>query len=132
MASGAAIFNEQQTYGNGLVNLQGTLTFSNGSGAFTISHGKGFTAVRSTTGVYKITLTPSFKGIHAVDANMSIPASQGASAPSHPGFAQCSDLQSDNQSFYIYTYNSSAASADPGSGNLMNFNVVVSMSSLNS
>lgn len=131
MASGAAIFNEQQTYGNGLVNMQGTLTFSNGTGTFAVSHGKGFTCTRTITGVYKVVLTPSFKGIHAVDGNMTLPASQGASAPSHPGFVQAGDLQSDAQSFYLYTYNSSASSADPASGNLVNFNVVVSMSSLN-
>lgn len=135
MATGSAIFNEQQTYGNGLVNMQGTLTFSNGAGAFTITHGKGFSVTRVTTGVYKLTLAPGlqggFLGMHANDASLTLPASQGGVSPTHPGFAQCGDLQADKQSFYIYTYNSSVAAADPASGSLLSWNFVGSMSNLN-
>lgn len=131
MATGSAIFNVPQTYGNGLVTVQGV--FTDNSGTITIAHGKGWTVARSgTTGIYKLVLTAGAKGLHWGDCNIGAPASQTTTAYSHPGFGLCGDLQSDGVTMYLYTYNSSAVGAWPGSSTTpVQFRLMLSMSNLN-
>lgn len=133
MASGSGIFNAEQTYGNGLVTMQGSFT-DNGT-TVTVTHGKGFTVARaSTTGCYLVTLQYGFKGMHSGQVAVNSPASTGNGSFSHPGFGLAGDLQSNsnqNNQFYIYSYNSSTTQAWLGTTAICCFECVFSMSNLN-
>lgn len=136
MGTGGAIFNNGQTYGNGEVLMKGAFVDS-GSG-ITVTHGKGWQIARSaTTGCYTLTLTPSgntalaWKALLSGSANINAPASQLTTAFGHPGFAILGEMQSDGKTVYMYTYNSSAIQAWPGATALVEFECVMSISSLN-
>jgi hypothetical protein len=131
MAVNTSIFNDQRTYGNGLITIQGAFTDS--GSAVVVTHGKGFTITRDAANkVYKVVLTAGFKGLHSAQATINAPASTGAGAFSHPGFALCGDLQSDFVTFFIYPYNFAGTQGLMGATNTpLEFALVLSISSLN-
>ena len=131
MAAASGIFNTPQIYGNGLVLMQGGFT---DGGTPTVAHGKGFTVARTTVnGCYKIVLQYSWKGMHSCQCDIVAPASQLANAYAHPGWAVPGDLQSDGQTFYLYTYQYTSGTQTwaPGSGTIVEFESILSGSALN-
>jgi len=129
--AGGAIYNDSQTYGNGLVTLQGT--FSDSGTTITVLHGKGFTVARGGTfaGCYKVVLASGVKGLHSVQADVATVNTIASATVVHPGFAATSDLAADTQTFYIYTYNFAGTQVTLVATTSCTFAVVGSLSALN-
>ena len=131
MASGGAIYNIPQCYGNGTVLLQGS--FIDTSTVALVAHGKGFTVARTATGgCYKLVLQAAVLDFLAADAGMTVPNSIGVGSFSHPGFAQCGDLQTtDSKTFYIYTYTLAGTQTNLDKTSICDFSIMASISALN-
>jgi hypothetical protein len=131
MAQSGAIWTEKQTYGVGEVEYNGAFAYTTGNNAnAVIIHGKGFTVTRSNTGCYQVGLNTSFLAMISGQAAISANATTNT-VFSHPGFAQCGDL-ANNNTFYIYTYNSTAVQLDPTANTVyVEFSVTLSNSNTN-
>jgi hypothetical protein len=123
-ASGS-IWVDKMCYGIGQVDYVGGFT-TNGSTA-TIVHGKGYTVSRAAAGTFLVKVTTPFKTMLTSAADLVAPAAQGNTF-THPGFAVTGDLQSDGQTFDVYTYNFAGTQGDPASTVLIEFAITLSNS----
>ena len=129
MAQSGAIWVDKMCYGIGQVDYAGAFTVN--ANVATVAHGKGFTVVWSNAnGYFTVKLNTAFKGMIDGGASLNAPATQG-NAYTHPGFAVVGDLQSDGQSFAIYTYQFAGTQLNPTSNTFIEFAITVSNSLTN-
>jgi hypothetical protein len=139
MGTGGGLFNEGQTYGNGEVNLKGG--FTEPVTTPVVVHGKGWQVARTaTTGCYLITLQPlanstlAWKAMLTASATTVAPASTGVTTLTHPGFVVFSELLANGYQCYMYNYSFAGSQqwlASAGAGTIIEFDLVMSISSLN-
>jgi hypothetical protein len=115
---------QNREYQPGLVTLRGAVPIG-AAGAVGTAVGRGYTVVKTGTGIYTVTLNDRFSGQLEADANLQLPTGSTTSSQAQPG-PYTAPTSTALATFVIYTFNSAgAALADPPNGSQINFRLVL-------